>query len=69
MGRVLLVLVVGGLLCVGLRHVGPESFLEVSDAAFAPQEIAGRNLSVTTRREYEPVWVMESPHHCRLRSR
>jgi hypothetical protein len=54
------VLVVGFLL-IGLPHAKPQSYVDASDADYSPAAIAAGNISATTAREYEPVWVVERP--------
>lgn len=50
-----------GLFLLGFPHAKPETFLEVGDADYSPWTIATRDISVTTAREYEPIWVRERP--------
>jgi hypothetical protein len=56
-----MVLLIGGLAVLGLPHARPERFLDVIDTDYTPGRIAAWNVSVTTAREYEPVWVQERP--------
>jgi hypothetical protein len=46
---------------LSLPHARPVDFYEVRDANYTPEAIAASNLSVTTAREYEPIWVQERP--------
>ncbi len=57
----LTILLLVGMFLVGISHARPESFLDVDEADYNPQAIAGRGLSVTTAEEYEPIWVQERP--------
>ena len=50
-----------GLLVFHLPLARPASFLAVNEADYGPAAIAAKNLAVTTRREYEPVWVETPP--------
>ena len=45
----------------GFPHAGPETFHDVKDTDYSPQAIAVRDISVTTAREYEPIWVQQRP--------
>jgi hypothetical protein len=49
------------LLLLALPMATPQNYLEVSDAQFTPQAIAASNISVTTAKEYEPIWVQSRP--------
>jgi hypothetical protein len=49
------------LLVFGLPHIKPGSYLNYTDADFSPSMILSKNLAVTSAREYQPVWVQQSP--------
>jgi uncharacterized membrane protein len=51
---------VGLLLLFGLPHAKPSGFVAQTDAGFTPEVVRSNNLSVTTRREYEPIWVQQT---------
>ena len=55
------VALIGLLILFGLPHAKPSGYLKQTDADFTPQVIRSKNLSVTTTREYEPIWVQQSP--------
>ena len=57
----LMAVLIAGLFLLGFPLAKPETFLKVSDADYRPQIIAERDISVTTSREYEPMWVRERP--------
>ncbi len=57
----LVAVLIVALFLLGFRQARPESFHEVRDVDYSPQAIAARNISVTTAREYEPIWVREPP--------
>jgi hypothetical protein len=59
--RVATGVLLAGFLLTGLPHARPQSYLDVSDADYSPAEIAAKDISATTSREYEPVWVVERP--------
>ncbi len=45
----------------GLPYVKFKNYKEIDERKYYPKMIAARNLAVTTRREYEPVWVKKTP--------
>jgi hypothetical protein len=49
------------LFLLGFPHARPQGFLDVQDADYSSESIAANDVSVTTAREYEPVWVKERP--------
>ena len=49
------------LLIYALPKAEPEQYFDVSDAEYTPEAISQFNLSVTTAREYETVWMQTSP--------
>lgn len=57
----LAILLIAALLFCGLPKAKPASYLNVDDSEYTPREITAKNLSVTTAREYEPIWVQERP--------
>ncbi len=59
--RWLLIAVLAGLFLSGMAHARPEGYLEVTDAQYSPETIAGQGIEVTTAREYEPVTVQTRP--------
>jgi hypothetical protein len=57
----LMLLLLAALFLFGFPKARPETFLDVEEADYSPQTIAGQGLAVTTAREYEPIWVQEQP--------
>ena len=53
--------IVAALILYHFPQAWPERFHAVDEADYAPDRIAARDLSATTRREYEPVWVKTRP--------
>jgi hypothetical protein len=56
-----MLILIAGLFLFGFPHARPETLLDVDESDYSPQAIRERGLSVTTAREYEPVWVEERP--------
>jgi uncharacterized membrane protein len=56
-----MVVLVASFFLLGFTHAKPESFLEVADSDYTPEAIAARDTAVTSKREYEPIWVTERP--------
>ena len=53
----------GSLIAMNLGHIGAERYYRLDAAASAPDQIARRGVSATTREEYEPRTVHIRPPH------
>lgn len=52
---------IAALVLTGYPYAKPEAFLDATDADYNPAAIAAKNVTVTTAREYQPIWVKEQP--------
>lgn len=53
--------VVACLILINLPHTEPHGYLTYDEEFYAPESIAQRGLATTTREEYRPRWVKETP--------
>jgi len=56
----LMAVLIAVLIAFGLPHARPQTYLNVTDRDFSPQNIAARGIA-TSRREFEPIWVQQIP--------
>ena len=68
LARAMTAALLAALVLFGVFIAHPERFLDVKEADYTPQQIARRWISVTTKEEYEPVWVRERPRAPRSES-
>jgi hypothetical protein len=60
LANILMVALIAVLLVTGFPHAKPQTFLDITDADFSPQNISIKGIAATAR-EFEPIWVREFP--------
>jgi hypothetical protein len=59
--NVFMIITITAIFMTGFPKAHPETYQEINEADYSPEAIASYGLSVTTAREYEPIWVKERP--------